>query len=213
MSKSLKINFISDVACPWCAVGWHALRQALERVGDDVEVNVEFEPFELNPNMPAEGQNIVEHIGEKYGSTPEQSAQSREQIRKRAAEVGFEFNMSDESRIYNTFDAHRLLHWAHLQGRQHELKERLLAAYQSEGRDPSDYDTLVDMAGEVGLDVDEARKVLETGAYGHEVRQREDHWISRGVSGVPTIVFNEERAMVGAHTPEDYEAAIRELTA
>jgi predicted DsbA family dithiol-disulfide isomerase len=212
MHKPLKINFISDVSCPWCAVGWYSLRQVLERVGDDLDVDVQFEPFELNPYMPAQGQNIVEHLGDKYGTTPEQSAESRETIRQRAAEVGFTYHMTEQDRIYNTFDAHRLLHWAHLQGHQLALQERLLAAYQSEGRDPSDYDTLVQMAEQVGLDAHEAREVLDSGTYADDVRQLERHWISRGVSAVPTVVFNGTEALVGGQPPEALEATIRRLT-
>lgn len=212
MSKALKIHFISDVSCPWCAVGWYSLRTALDRLGNQVEVDIEFEPFELNPNMPPGGQNIVEHIGEKYGSTPEQAAQSREMIRKRAEEVGFHFNMNDDSRIYNTFDAHRLLHWARVKHCQAALNDRLLQAYLSEGRDPSDINTLVALAVEVGLGGDDAREVLESGAYVEEVRERQQSWISRGVTSVPTVVFNNAEAIVGGQPPEAFEAVIRKLT-
>ncbi len=116
MTKTVKIDFVSDVSCPWCVIGLGGLEQALERVGDLVQADIHFQPFELNPNMPAGGQNIVEHITQKYGSTREQSAANREAIRNRAAEVGFKMTTNDQSRIYNTFDAHRLLHWAEVEG-------------------------------------------------------------------------------------------------
>lgn len=211
MTKPLKIHFISDVSCPWCAVGWYSLQKALTELGGGFVVDVHFEPFELNPAMPAAGQNIVEHIGQKYGSSPEQSAQTREMIRRRAAEVGFSYSMDDSSRIYNTFDAHRLLHWAQQEGRQQELKLRLLAGYLAEARNPSDHDTLVELAADAGLDGAEARRVLTTGAYTDEVRRRQRHWTDRGVTSVPTIVFNDNHAVIGGQPPEVFEKVIKEL--
>jgi predicted DsbA family dithiol-disulfide isomerase len=133
MARPMKIDFVSDVSCPWCIIGLRGLEEALARAGDIVDANIRFQPFELNPDMPPEGQNIVEHIAQKYGSTPEQSAANREMIRARAAAVGFTMAMSDQSRIYNTFDAHRLLHWAEQEGRQAALKHALFDAYFTEG--------------------------------------------------------------------------------
>lgn len=211
MSKRINVNFISDVSCPWCAIGWYSLQAALNRVAGEVELDVRFEPFELNPHMPSEGQNLLEHIREKYGSTPEQAAQSREMVRQRAAQVGFNINLTDNSRIYNTFDAHRLLHWAHLCGRQRELKQRLLSGYLGEGRNPSDAETLVELAAAAGLDAGEARSVLDSGAYSDEVRSVEQHWSARGVTSVPTIVFNDSEAVVGGQPPEVFEKVLREL--
>ncbi|HQR88002.1 MAG TPA: DsbA family oxidoreductase, partial [Caulobacter sp.] len=143
MTKPLKIDFVSDVSCPWCIVGLGGLETALERVGDLVEAEIHFQPFELNPNMPPEGQNIVEHIGEKYGATPEQSAANRKAIHERAASVGFTMKTSETSRIYNTFDAHRLLHWAGIIGGQKALKRALFDAYFTDGLSPADHDVLV----------------------------------------------------------------------
>ncbi|RMP36263.1 2-hydroxychromene-2-carboxylate isomerase protein [Pseudomonas amygdali pv. lachrymans] len=150
MTTALKIDFISDVSCPWCVIGLRALDQALEALGDEVQAHIHFQPFELNPNMPAEGQDIKEHIAEKYGSTPEQIEGIHETIRERGAELGFNF-AKGERRIYNTFDAHRLLHWAEQQGKQYVLKQALFEAYFSDLKDPSSHQTLADVAQKVGL--------------------------------------------------------------
>lgn len=203
----MKINFVSDVACPWCAVGLYSLLTALERV--DIDVDLTFEPFELNPGMPEEGQNLQEHVQQKYGASREQSLRTREMIRERAAEVGFRYDMNDDSRIYNTFDAHRLLHWAKLEGLQQELKARLLAAYLSEGRNPSDQATLVELATEVGLDANKARDILQSGSYTDEVREREQYWLNRGVHAVPTVVLNDREAVMGGQPPEVFESIIK----
>lgn len=211
MSKPMKIDFVSDVSCPWCIIGLRALEEALGRVGGLVEAEITFRPFELNPSMPAEGENIVEHIGHKYGSSPEQSARSREMIRARAAELGFTMAMSENSRVYNTFDAHRLLHWAKLQGRQKQLKNRLFEAYFTEGLDPSNHDVLVAAANAAGLDSHQAREVLTSGRYAEDVREEERLWQSRGISAVPAVVIDERYLISGGQPVEAFEKALREI--
>jgi predicted DsbA family dithiol-disulfide isomerase len=210
MSTPLKIDFVSDVSCPWCVIGLRALNQALAQLGDEVQAEIHFQPFELNPNMPAEGQDLAEHIFEKYGSTPEQSKANRENIRARGAELGFTFKDGDK-RIYNTFDAHRLLHWAETQGKQQALKEALFAAYFSEHADPSDHRLLADIAQKVGLDRVRAEAVLASGEYTVEVRTAEQLWIARGVNSVPTIVFNDHYAVSGGQPVEVFVGAIRQI--
>ncbi|WP_219062072.1 DsbA family oxidoreductase [Pseudomonas sp. UMAB-08] len=210
MSTPLKIDFVSDVSCPWCVIGLRALTQALEGLGDEVKAEIHFQPFELNPNMPAEGQDINEHIFEKYGSTPEQSRQSREVIRQRGAELGFTFSQGDR-RIYNTFDAHRLLHWAELEGKQQALKEALFAAYFTDHANPSDHKVLAAVAEQVGLDRQRAEAILASGEYAAEVRELEQLWVSRGVSSVPTIVFNDRYAVSGGQPVEAFTDAIRQI--
>ena len=169
MATPLKIDFVSDVSCPWCVIGLGGLEQALARVGDLVSADIRFQPFELNPDMGPDGQNIVEHIGQKYGSTPAQSAASRAAIRERAASVGFEMKTDENSRIYNTFDAHRLLHWAGLNGGQAALKHALFKANFTDGQAMSDADVLVAAAKSAGLDEADAHRVLETGQYAQAV--------------------------------------------
>jgi predicted DsbA family dithiol-disulfide isomerase len=213
MTQHLKIDFVSDVACPWCVIGLRGLQQALANAADAVEADIPFQPFELNPGMPAGGQNLGEHITEKYGSTAEQSAASRAMIRSRGAEVGFTFNMSEESRIYNTFDAHRLLHWAGTIGRQQELKRALFRANFTDGANVSDHRVLVEAAVAAGLDGDQAREVLASGRYAEEVRNAEREWTSRGIRSVPAIVINGKWLISGGQPAETFEQALRGIAA
>jgi predicted DsbA family dithiol-disulfide isomerase len=207
----MRIDFVSDISCPWCAIGLKSLEQALERVAGEVQADIHFQPFELNPQMPPEGQDTFEHLNQKYGSTREQQAESREMIRQRGAELGFTFEMGKRGRIYNTFDAHRLLHWAEGQGRQRALKEKLFEAYFTQGEDPSSHEVLARVAGEVGLDREQAREVLESNAYADEVRQQEYYWQRAGIRSVPAIVINERHLISGGQPPEVFEQALRQL--
>ncbi len=191
MAKKIKIDFVSDVACPWCVIGLNGLEQALRNAGDAVEADITFHPFELNPTMPAGGQNMIEHVGQKYGIAPDQARTNRESIKARAASVGFTMNTSDASCIYNTFDAHRLLAWALEQGKQHALKRQLFVTNFTEQRDPGDRDALIAAAEAAGLDREAARAVLESDGYADTVRSEENLWMSRGISGVPAVVVND----------------------
>jgi predicted DsbA family dithiol-disulfide isomerase len=213
MTTPLKIDFVSDVSCPWCVIGLGGLETALERLGDEVDARITFQPFELNPAMSPEGQNIAEHIRQKYGSTPEQSATSRAMIRERAAAFGFTMATSDDSRIYNTFDAHRLLHWAKGSGHQAALKKKLFEAYFTNGQSPSDPETLVSAAEAVGLDPVEAREVVSSGRFADEVRETEQLWRSRGISAVPAVVINDRYLISGGQPPEAFEKALRGIAA
>lgn len=213
MSKPIKIDFVSDVSCPWCIIGLRGLEEALARTADLIDADITFQPFELNPHMGKEGQNIGEHIAEKYGSTPEQSAANRTVIRERAADLGFTMQMSDTSRIYNTFDAHRLLHWAHSQGKQAALKHALFDAYFTEQQDPSDPAVLVAAAAKVGLDPTRAAAILASDDYAHDVRTAEHLWQSRGVSAVPAVIINDRYLISGGQPPEAFESALREIAA
>jgi predicted DsbA family dithiol-disulfide isomerase len=207
----MKIDFVSDVACPWCAIGLNALEQALVRLGDAVQVELQLQPFELNPDMPPEGEDIAHYVARKYGSTPQQLAERQALIRQRGAEVGFTFGT--RTRVYNTFDAHRLLHWARLEGRQVQLKHALLAAYHTRGENPGAHDVLLRAAGEVGLDVERAREVLESGAYDAEVRERVHHWQQLGIHAVPSVIIDERHLIQGGQPVEVFEQALRQLAA
>lgn len=213
MTQPMTFDFVSDVSCPWCVIGLRGLETALEQVGDLVQPQIAFHPFELNPDMPAGGQNIVEHIGQKYGATPDQSRATRAMIRDRAAEVGFTMAMTDDSRIYNTFDAHRLLHWAGLAGRQGELKHALFDAYFTQGRSPEDHETLLAAADKAGLDPVAARKVLESDDYADEVRKEELRWRNQGISSVPAVIVNGRYLISGGQPPAAFEQAIRQIAA
>src|SRR5688500_12827274 len=183
----LRIDFVSDVVCPWCAIGLASLEQALARTQGEVEADVHFRPFELNPQLAAEGEDIGEHLAKKYGLSAGQLAQNHERIRERGAALGFTFS-PERRRIYNTFAAHRLLHWAGLEGRERELKHALLRAYFREGHDVSDHDTLVRIAGDSGLSADRAREILASDAYADAVRAEEQFYLRNGIQGVPAVI-------------------------
>lgn len=209
MKHRLDIAFVSDVACPWCAIGLASLDQALARLDGEVETALRVEPFELNPDMGPEGAEVVPYLARKYGRTPEQVAQVHARIRERGAAVGFSFG--DRKHVWNTFDAHRMLHWAGLEGRAVELERALLRAYHGEGRNPGATDVLVELAGEVGLDAARAKSIAEGDEFASEVRERERYWLQRGVAGVPLVVVNDSHAIEGAETPEGYEQALRQI--
>jgi predicted DsbA family dithiol-disulfide isomerase len=213
MPRRLKIDFVSDVSCPWCVIGLRGLEEALARTAGEIEADIAFQPFELNPEMPREGENIAEHIAAKYGATPEQSAANRAAIRDRAAALGFNMTTSDASRIYNTFDAHRLLHWAGLEGRQAALKHALFAAYFTEGQDPSDPDILAAAAAKAGLDEAAARELLASGRYADEVRAAERLWRTRGINAVPAVIVEDRYLISGGQPPEAFEQALRTIAA
>ncbi len=207
----LDIAFVSDVACPWCAIGLASLDKALDRVRGDIDVAVRVEPFELNPDMGPEGADIVSYISRKYGRTPEQIAQAQARIREHGAAVGFTFGPRD--RVWNTLDAHRILHWAGLEGRALEMKRALLHAYHGEGRNPAAPDVLVELAGRVGLDPVRAKAIVESREFESEVRARERAWMQKGVHGVPLVVVDDAYGIEGAQPPEAYEQALREIAA
>lgn len=209
----VRIDFVSDVSCPWCAVGLMSLEQALARLDGEVEAEIHFQPFELNPQMPVEGQDIAEHLHEKYGSTPEQFAQAQEHLRERGAALGFEFRMDKRKRIYNTFDAHRLLHWAGLEGRQGELKHTLLNAYFRDGENVGDTDVLVRLAEQAGLPGERAREILSADEFAAETRAQERSFLRNGINAVPAIIINERHLISGGQPPELFERALRQLSA
>jgi predicted DsbA family dithiol-disulfide isomerase len=213
MAQTLRIDFVSDVACPWCVIGLRALERALEEVGSAVEARIHLQPFELNPQMGSDGENIAEHIQKKYGASPERSATSRDAIRQGGEALGFQFNYGPESRIWNTFDAHRLLHWAALEGRQLQLKHALFKANFTDQAPTSDRVVLVSAAQSAGLDPARAREILDSDTYAEEARAEEALWRDRGINAVPTIIFNERWMIQGAQAPDVLANAIRDIVA
>ena len=213
MATPLKIDFVSDVSCPWCVIGLRALEQAAERLAGEVQLDLHFQPFELNPQMGPGGQDIGEHLQQKYGASDAQREATRAAIAARGAELGFTFTPGARGRIYNTFDAHRLLHWAELQGRQPALKNALFKAYFTDGEDPSNHELLVRLAGEVGLDVAEARALLQSDRYAAEVREREQFYLQQGIHSVPAVIVNGRHLIQGGQPVEVFEQALRQIAA
>lgn len=205
----LRIDIVSDVVCPWCIVGYLQLGQALDATGTEAEIH--WHPFELNPQMPPGGQDLREHIAEKYGSSAEDSTRVRAHLTDLGKDLGFSFAFSDTSRIVNTFDAHRLLHWADDQGKQMALKLALFDAYFTQGSDVSDRDVLCDVAGSVGLDAEAARALLDGDDLMQVVREEERFWTQQGISGVPAMVFDRKHLVTGAQGVEAYTSILTQL--
>jgi predicted DsbA family dithiol-disulfide isomerase len=211
--KPMQIDFVSDVVCPWCVIGLKSLEAALANAADVVTPHIRFQPFELNPDMPRAGENVGDHIARKYGADPERSRGTRDLIRTSAAAFGFAMNTGPDSRIWNTFDCHRLLHWAGLSGHQAALKLALFTAHFSNGANLGDPEALVAAAASVGLDADTARDILASGAYTDEVRHDERFWREQGISAVPAIVIDGKYLITGGQPVETFEKAIRRIAA
>lgn len=205
----LRIDVVSDVMCPWCIIGYRQLATALEATGTDFELH--WHPFELNPQMPAEGQNLREHLIEKYGITPEQSEQNRAQMTKLGQELGIDFQFTPQMRMHNTFAAHQLLHWAETLGRKHDLKQALFTAHFTHHRDLSDASVLADIAAEIDLDRDEALAVLQDQRFAGAVREVQNFWHSQGIQGVPAVVFDQKHLVSGAQGVENYTHILGQL--
>jgi predicted DsbA family dithiol-disulfide isomerase len=211
--KPMRIDFVSDVVCPWCVIGLKSLEQALANAADVVTPDIRFQPFELNPDMPRAGQNVAEHIAQKYGADPERSRGTRDLIRSSAAAFGFAMNTGPDSRIWNTFDCHRLLHWAGLSGHQAALKLALFTTHFSNGANLGDPETLAAAAASVGLDADAARDILSSDAYADDVRRDEAFWRQQGISAVPAIVIDGKYLITGGQPVKTFEKAIRRIAA
>lgn len=205
----LRIDIVSDVVCPWCAVGYGQLATALKQTATEYEIH--WHPFELNPDTPSEGRNWREHIANKYGSSREESDTMRARITEAGAEVGFEFNFTEETYTYNTFDMHQLLHWADQQGRMHELKQALFAAHFTHARELSSREVLADIAAETGLDRKEALAVLKDQRLADTVRQAQQQWRQQGIQSVPSIIFNQKHLVSGAQGVENFKTILQQL--
>lgn len=211
---TLRIDIVSDVMCPWCAIGYLGLKQALEVLKHELKSDIHWQPFELNPNMPVEGQELGEHIMEKYGSTAEQSKSNRDHLVSLGANLEFEFNFEEGKRIVNTFNAHQLLHWAgETSDQQTALKMALLVAYFKEGRDVSNIDVLADIASEQGLDGVFAKQLLLDQVYAGDVRALQAKWPSLGISAVPTFILDEKYMISGGQPVEAFVQGLRQMMA
>jgi predicted DsbA family dithiol-disulfide isomerase len=209
--QALRIDIVSDVVCPWCIIGYRQLAKALQATGAAHEIH--WHPFELNPDMPPEGQNLRDHLAEKYGTTREQSEDSRVRLTAIGAELGFAFSFADDMRMHNTFNVHQLLHWADRQGRMHDLEQALFTAHFTHRRDLSDLGVLADVAAEVGLARAEALAVLQDQRFSSEVRTAENAWLNQGIRGVPAVIFNRRHLVSGAQGVENYTRILEQLAA
>jgi predicted DsbA family dithiol-disulfide isomerase len=219
MTTAITIDFISDVSCPWCAVGLYSLETALARIGsavptgDAISPRLTFRPFELNPDMPPEGEDSIAHLARKYGASEQQLEHTRAAITQRGADVGFTFHLDKRTRIYNSFDAHRLLHWAGLEGKQRELAIALFTAYFTEGENPSDHEVLLRVASSVSLDQARTKAILASTEFADEVRQMEAWNQQNGIQAVPAVIINGKYLIQGGQPPEAFEQALRQIMA
>ncbi len=207
--QPLKIDIVSDVVCPWCVIGYRQLAQALRETNTAYEIH--WHPFELNPNMPLEGQNLREHVAQKYGSSDKESTESRVRMTEAGEAVGFDFNFNDDIRMHNTFDLHQLLHWANGQGRMHDLKQALFTAHFTDNRNISDSAVLADIAAQIGLDRNEAIAVLEDQRFANEVRDSEQWAQEQGIQGVPAVIFNDRHLVTGAQGVDNFKGILKQL--
>lgn len=207
-ANTVHIDILSDIVCPWCAIGYWRLRRAIEAAGMDEAVSIQWHPFELNPNMSAEGENLRAHLAQKYGTTLEGSIEARRRITELGNELDFAFRYFDEMKMWNTRLAHILIQWALPFGKQTEISEALFRAYFGEGRNVSDSGTLLDIADGVGLDVRKAQQVLEDASWHQTLEQSEMNWLQQGFRGVPVMVFDGNRVLSGAQDIETYQRAL-----
>lgn len=215
-APTLKIDFVSDIVCPWCAIGLSALEIALSRLEGEVDVQLHFQPFELHPDMGPEGAEVVPYLSKKYGMSAEQVAQNQQNIAVRGAAVGFEFRMDRRSRTYNTFDAHRLLHWAAEEGsdaQQRALKHALLRAHFTDGENPGAREVLIACAAQAGLDETRAAEVVDSDEFADAVRERERLYLDAGIHSVPAVIINDRHLIAGGQPPEVFEQALRQIAA
>lgn len=211
MTDPIRVDIVSDVVCPWCAIGYFQLAKAADESG--VAIAVHWHPFELNPHMAADGENLREHLAANYGATPEGSKKARARLTEMGAALGFTFNYADDMRMWNTFRAHQLIDWAEVEAQAHAVKLALFDAFFARRENVSDIDVLVNVATSVGLDGAAARAMLVKGERADIVRQKEQFWTSRGVQGVPTILFDRRHALVGAQGEETYANVLKKLAA
>ncbi len=214
MKKTIRIDYVSDIACPWCAVGLGALEQAIKNVSDEVNVEIHFQPFELNPDMPPGGQEVIEHLTQKYGMPEEQIRINQANIRDRAAAVGFPFHPEGRKHVYNTFHAHRLLHWAGEEcglDAQYRLKKELLGTYFTLAVSLDDQQNLIDAVKRAGLDPIRAQEVLTSDLFADAVHAQQLKYAGMGITSVPSLIFNEKYLLQGAQPAESFASALRRL--
>lgn len=213
MNNHLKIDIVSDVSCPWCIIGYQSISKALMQLAPQISASISWLPFELNPAMPAEGEDLGEHLHKKYGSTKTDLEQTRSMITSRGEMLGFQFNFQENGRIYSTFNAHRLLYWARQFGKQTELKLALFGLYFTVGGNPGNTEQLVKTAAEVGLPSEEARKVIESDLFVIEVRAEEAKYQAMGINMVPTFIINNKYRLTGGQPVEEFVATLEKIVA
>ncbi len=213
MANQLRVDIVSDVVCPWCIIGYKRLQQAIEALKGEIEFSIEWHPFELNPQMPPEGQDMIEHLSQKYGRSPDDMQAARDQMAAIGDQLGFQFYKGNDRRVYNTFDAHRLLSWANSLGKQTELKMALFSAYFTHNLDISASEVLLNTVSSIELDRDEASRILSSGAFSKEVKEELQRSRTMGIQSVPSYIINQKYLLSGARESQDLVAGFRQIVA
>lgn len=212
MKPTIRIDVVSDVMCPWCIVGFKRLERAMVQYADRVDFDVHWQPFELNPQMADEGENLRDHLIRKYRISKEDSVRTRETLTELGKRVGFDFQFTDDKRIYNTFKAHQLLHWAGQTNQsQTDLKQALFTAYFTDGKDISQTEVLLEVVASLGWDRLEAEKILSDGRYQEAVKETEEGWLRAGVQGVPAVVFDQRLLVSGAQETDTFAQVVEQV--
>ncbi|MEM8731283.1 MAG: DsbA family oxidoreductase [Pseudomonadota bacterium] len=211
MPNPIRVDIVSDVVCPWCAIGYYQLKRAADETGHALSVH--WHPFELNPNMAEEGEDLREHLAAKYGTTPEASRAARARLTELGAALGFTFTYADDMRMWNTFRAHQLIDWAETFEKGHDMKLALFEAFFTRRENVSDIATLAQVAKSVELDAETALEVLQSGQFAEQVRQKEQFWTSRGIQGVPAMIFERRHLVTGAQGEENYGRVLAHVSA
>ncbi|AHI28322.1 DsbA family oxidoreductase [Marinobacter similis] len=208
---TLQIDIVSDIACPWCAIGYARLEKAMAALKDDMDIQVEWHAFELNPDPSGDGEPILPALARKYGRSEDEMRANQAQMMEIAKDLGLNFEKLQERYTRNTFDGHRLVKWAGEQGKQTEMKMALFEAYFGRAENVTDTEVLVTCATSVGLDAEEARTVLSSDRYADSVREDEARYQQAGVSAVPAYVVNQKYLISGAQEPDTLIDALREI--
>ena len=213
MNDVVRIDVVSDVACPWCAIGVKTLENALKAIQGSINVQVHLQPFELNPDMPEGGQEVLTYLSRKYGTSVEQVKANQQRIYDRAREVGFDFHPEGRKHVYNTFNCHRLIHWASIEYGPEQafaLKKALLVAYFTYADNMDDVQTLINAVQAASLDTNRAAQILASDEFSQEVRTAQTRWKMMGIQGVPAFILNNKFLVEGAQPEENLVAAIRQ---
>jgi len=208
---TVRVDIVSDVACPWCAIGYRRLEEAMGQLTDEFNFEIHWHPFELNPDMPPEGEPIVEHLASRYGCSEADVIDTQDGIMEAAEALGLDFSAANERRAHNTFDAHRILSWAAERGQMREFQLALFDAYFGAARNPSDRDVLATIAGSLGLDSAEVDAILDSDRYAETVRQEQARFYEAGVTAVPAFIVNRQYLISGAREPDMLVDAFRRI--
>lgn len=207
----IKIDIVSDIACPWCAIGYARLEQAMARLSNDMLFTVAWHAFELNPDPSGDGEPILPALSRKYGRSEEEMRANQSQMMAIASSLGLNFDKLQERHTRNTFDAHRLVKWAGEQGKQTEMKKALFESYFGRAENVSDPDVLIRCAETVSLDGAAARAVLASDDYAAQVREDEARYQQAGVSAVPAFIINDKYLISGAQEPASLISALQDI--